>query len=548
MHATRYARSVLSWLVAGTFACGVSDEGGLPKDVEDPTLVLTPSGAIGRYRGTVDSVAVAADFSVFWLNALPSDEVATAPAPIGASSPYTAADSRQDWSTLNTSGAYSILNRLRTQAHEARGLLAVYVPDSLPALRGHLYALEGYAELFLADAFCSGIPLSTVDVGGDYTLATGSSTEDVYQHAKALFDTALTLSGDTLRFQQLAALGRGRALLALGDYAGAAEAVTAVPDDYLYRVTISHPQHDQPSELRLIGSDLGTPTNPFANPLTMGDRQGGNGLDFVSSGDPRTPAQAVGQDQFGNTIYRPMNYPATGPVIHTLASGVEARLIEAEAALGVGDVDGWRAILNRLRTDGTGSTVVDTVADTLGVTGCRLYPDYCGGPDGPAGDTPDRGQPVGGFPVPSGYNLVDSVFLVDLSSEIRSYCSAYSWYQPCYGDGKTTVYLYTGPAQVRWNPGSGRVAGMAPLENPGTDSARVSLLFRERAFWLYLTAHRLGDLRRLVRQYHRNPETVFPTGFYDGGKGAYGRDVVIPVPESERTYNSNYTGCIHHNA
>ncbi len=49
---------------------------------------------------------------------------------------------------------------------------------------------------------------------------------------------------------------------------------------------------------------------------------------------------------------------------------------------------------------------------------------------------------------------------------------------------------------------------LAPLADPGTKAAREDLLFRERAFWMYFTAHRVGDLRRLVRQYGRAATSV----------------------------------------
>ena len=62
---------------------------------------------------------------------------------------------------------------------------------------------------------------------------------------------------------------------------------------------------------------------------------------------------------------------------------------------------------------------------------------------------------------------------------------------------------------------------LAALADPGTDDARVDLLFRERAFWMYFTSHRIGDLRRLVRQYGRAQETVWPSGNYFKG-GVYG--------------------------
>ncbi|HMG18484.1 MAG TPA: hypothetical protein VK573_07150 [Gemmatimonadales bacterium] len=80
------------------------------------------------------------------------------------------------------------------------------------------------------------------------------------------------------------------------------------------------------------------------------------------------------------------------------------------------------------------------------------------------------------------------------------------------------------------------------LVDPGTPEARVDMLFRERAFWLFSTGHRLGDLRRLVRQYGVAAETIFPTGAYYKG-GAYGGAVNMPVPFQE-TNNPSFTQCI----
>jgi hypothetical protein len=90
---------------------------------------------------------------------------------------------------------------------------------------------------------------------------------------------------------------------------------------------------------------------------------------------------------------------------------------------------------------------------------------------------------------------------------------------------------------------------MAPLAGtaPTTQAAAVSLLFEERAKWLYLTGHRLGDLRRLIRQYGRAANTVFPTGNLPAPlAGVYGNDVNLPIPFDERN-NPNFTGCIDRN-
>jgi hypothetical protein len=91
---------------------------------------------------------------------------------------------------------------------------------------------------------------------------------------------------------------------------------------------------------------------------------------------------------------------------------------------------------------------------------------------------------------------------------------------------------------------SGGVAGLAPLVDPVTVTGRQDLMFRERVFWMYLTGHRLGDLRRLMRQYGRLEDQVYPTGL--GLKGFYGDDVNLPVPFDELN-NPNFHGCIDRN-
>ncbi len=84
------------------------------------------------------------------------------------------------------------------------------------------------------------------------------------------------------------------------------------------------------------------------------------------------------------------------------------------------------------------------------------------------------------------------------------------------------------------------------LPDPADAVAATDLLFRERAFWLFATGHRLGDMRRLIRQYGRDAETVFPTGDYFRGQ-TYGTDVNLPLPRREEN-NPNVTGCLDRNA
>ncbi|MEO6526717.1 MAG: hypothetical protein ABIP93_08855 [Gemmatimonadaceae bacterium] len=85
------------------------------------------------------------------------------------------------------------------------------------------------------------------------------------------------------------------------------------------------------------------------------------------------------------------------------------------------------------------------------------------------------------------------------------------------------------------------VSALGALTDPGTSDARVSLQFREKAFWTFGRGERLGDMRRLIRQYGRTADAVFPVGTFFKG-GTYGPDVNLPVPQAEQN-NSKFTAC-----
>jgi starch-binding outer membrane protein, SusD/RagB family len=104
----------------------------------------------------------------------------------------------------------------------------------------------------------------------------------------------------------------------------------------------------------------------------------------------------------------------------------------------------------------------------------------------------------------------------------------------------------------RLNPNTAAIGVLPNLAAADTVSAggAVNLLFNERARWLWLTAHRLGDLRRLVRPvasggYGRADAAVWPTGAYFKG-GTYGTDENFPLPVTEQN-NPNFRGCLDRN-
>jgi hypothetical protein len=468
-------RSPFAFLViAGTLAC--SDLGGtgpLPAGVQDPKTFETREGALSLYRTTLVDFQRGRTQGGAFTNTvieggLLSDEFESG---FLGGSPFFYSrfglnsaevkvftnDSRnlqEQVTEVNTdihTTSYNILQSTRGSARLAIGALMAYAPDESPALRGHLYAIAGYAELLLADLFCSGVPLSTVEFGGDFIYQPGSRTEVIYARAVALFDTAISLSADSARILNLARVGKARALLNLGRYAEIPEVVNDVPDDFRYEFPIV----------------WGTGPVFATQHISVSDREGGQGLPYRSWNDPRTPTYARAQNQFQRTVYFPSKYQSSNGVsTGRLASGVEARLMQAEAALNAGSPM-WLTLLNALRTDGTFTT------------------------------TPNPNSPGG----------VDTT----------------------------------------WNAGIGGVAGLRPLTDPGSDTARVTLLYTERAAWLFATGHRQGDLRRLVRNYQRPADAVYPSGAYGAYFDRYGTDVNLPIPPKERL-NPRFTGCINRDA
>lgn len=341
---------------------------------------------------------------------------------------------------------YTQAHQLRTEASVALQQLRAY---GSRARAGEMYGVRAYGALSLAETFCPGFPLREVV---DYQVVAGPplSTEAVLERALADYDSALTYAADSARILHFVRVGRARTLLNLGRFAEAASAVAGVPTIYVARAEYAVGVTSVNNNLALDSPFF---TVFFFGPYGVADREGGSGLDFVSANDPRVRTTPTSVAANGTQLYGISKYPnQSSPIV--VASGIEARLIEAEATLQA-DANNpqWLTILNTLRTDGT--------------------------------------QDGGGI----------------------------------------------------YNPGTGGVAGLAPLTDPGTDAARVDLVFRERAFWLFATGTRLADLRRLIRLYGRASDSVFPTGAYPDG-GVYGTATSIPFPAVlETPHNPAVTGC-----
>jgi hypothetical protein len=332
---------------------------------------------------------------------------------------------------------YLNLHRAREGAEQAAKSLASFNASN-PKV-GEMYAVSALVHIMLGEDYCSGVPFSTTQP--ELTYGDPQTTTQIYQRAIARLDLAKqnTFGNDTVK--NLEAVLRGRTLVNLaknsGDAAGftaAAAAVANVPTLFTYR---SFHSTSTSRENNFMYTDIFS-----ADRLSVSDREGTNGLDFGSAADPRVPLEIPtangGLSRFDNVtpMIRFLRYNTlAAPVVH--ASGIEARMIEAEAALANNDPTTWLAKLNEARATNSSLT---------------------------------------------------------------------------------------------------------QLADPGA-AGRVDLMFRERAMWIFMTGQRLGDLRRLVRQYGRGAETVFPTGAYHKDNLTRGTDVNIVIPISERN-NPKFTGCL----
>jgi len=346
---------------------------------------------------------------------------------------------------------FRTLSRSRRSAEDAAGRYAALAKTD-PGYP-EMLSLAGYTYLFFAENFCNGVPISQATPSGALVYGTPLSNAQLLDSAVARFDSALAVSGDA-DMSNFASVGKGRALLDLGSFAAAKTAVSGVPTSFAY--FLDHSENTDRENNGVFRANI--PDQRYS----AADSEGVNGFPFRSVADPRTPIvlDVAGTGFDGSTpLYDNLRYGSRAASI-TLATGVEARLIEAEAAL-------------------------------------------------QAGDTANGG----GF-----YTALNDPRANEAS---RSYFDA-----------------TTAPG----TPAIGVLANLSPASAVAAGGA-VKLLFNERARWLWLTAHRLSDLRRLIRQYGRPTESVFPTGpYFKVQFTVYGTDVNFPIPIDEQN-NPNFTQC-----
>lgn len=337
-----------------------------------------------------------------------------------------------------------VIQRARASGDFASAKFEALAPTDVR--RAETMSLAGFAIIAMGENYCSGIPISKLTDAGEIVFGDPRTTAELWDDAVAKFDSAITIAtaagGSGTTALNLARIGKGRALLNKGDFPGAAAAVAAVPTSFLYLIRHSINTSRQENAVWVF--------QRVASRFSATNLEGINGLPYRSDADPRVRQTLSGSGFDGTTpkwlVDLPPNafapdgkYTLRGSSV-PLATGVEARLIEAEAALRANDLVTFMARIDAER--------------------------------------------------------------------------------------------------------SAQGLGVAVL--PPTTVAQQDFMFKERAYSMWFTGHRLGDMRRLIRQYGRGAETVFPTGPYFKG-GNYGPDVNLIIPLDEKN-NPQFTGCLDRSA
>lgn len=329
---------------------GLSDPLALPTiragAIGDFGIAYTGSGANGSGGTTEGQVLASGMLADEWIN------TETFPDRVQA-------DARQ---TDVASGTFTTIYRNLARAHLSTLNAAAKFRNLSDTTKNgglaEMLILAGYTRLFFAENYCSGVPLSYPNADGSVSFGAQLTTSQLLDSALVLFDQGLVRaralvpvsSADTNNRRNLIALGsvgKARTFLAMGRLVDAdtVASVVNVATGFSYVI-----QHSLNTTRQQNGVYSGI--RKFKR-YGVAESKGGVGMPWRSVLDPRTPFTRVPATNRGFDAATPqfdqLRYTDEKASI-TLATGLEARLLNAEAALVArGDTAGYLALLNALR-------------------------------------------------------------------------------------------------------------------------------------------------------------------------------------------------------
>ncbi|HWL40769.1 MAG TPA: RagB/SusD family nutrient uptake outer membrane protein, partial [Gemmatimonadaceae bacterium] len=256
----------------------------------------------------------------------------------------TEADPRYATFTCAALGIYAPLQTARSSAETVLGYLKVWTDAEVPTNRTNLIAIAaayaGYSYALLGEGFCT---MAVSRINPDRSIEYGGEIQrdSVFRIAIARFGEAITAgqaAGNT-DIVRMSYVGRARAKLNIGDYAGAKADAEQVPAGYAKNATYSDAIARR---VNFVWADNSTTS-----------RASSIGIPYRTINDTRIPivdgnftTPATGVQHFYQTKY------ANGGAPIPLATYEEAQLIIAEADIRANSLGTALPILNASRARG----------------------------------------------------------------------------------------------------------------------------------------------------------------------------------------------------
>jgi starch-binding outer membrane protein, SusD/RagB family len=231
------------------------------------------------------------------------------------------------------------MHRARLAAKQAIDLEKEFNPTAPAANIAEMYFVQAYIENMMAEHYCNGLIFSTIAEGLEQ-YGQPITTQEAFTMALAHADSGLALiTGTTaqdVKIKGVLQVTKGRILMNLNRYADAATAVAGVATSLQYQElhTALTAQQNQMWSFNVSNRRYSVSTG-----------EGTNGLNFATANDPRLPVclggdaacRAIGvtlatRDDLTSPIYVQRLWTTNASPV-TIVSGIEARMIEAEAQL-----------------------------------------------------------------------------------------------------------------------------------------------------------------------------------------------------------------------
>lgn len=263
-------------------------------------------------------------------------------------------------------GTYTTLQTARQSNENVLALLKTWTDAEVSAgpgspnrtnLMAIAAAYAGYAYVLLAEGHCT-LAISSVNLDKSLTYGGEIQRDSVSKLAIGRFSEAITAAtaANNTSIRTMAFLGRARAKLNIGDYAGAKADAQEVPSGYVRVATASDAVPRRQNHIATHNSVVQTG-------FSIGEP-------YRSMGDARVPVTATTRlSATGITHHYQTKYPTTASPI-PLATYEEAQLIIAEADIRANSLGTALPIINASRTRGgqgpfTGATQAEYLAELV---------------------------------------------------------------------------------------------------------------------------------------------------------------------------------------